>query len=96
MQQNILPVHVEFGEIETVTCVRRLTERELWQRNESSLIAVAGPVGERLSHQVGVVETLALERFLHQFERLQRRVGVEVTVGADDLSTLHDTEMVRM
>jgi len=65
----------------------RLTEWELWQSNESLFIAVFGPVGEWLSHQVGVIETFALQCFFHQLDRLQRRVRVEVTVGADDLRT---------
>jgi len=66
-----------------------LTEWELGQIYEALLIAVVSPVCEWLSHEVGIVEAFTFQRFFHQFDRLQRLLSVEVTVGADDMRTCH-------
>ena len=78
------PTHIVYTKIFPNDC-RRITERELGQVDESLPVAVGSPVRERLRHQKGVVEAVAFKRLLHQFDRLQRSVGVEVTIRADYL-----------
>ena len=87
MNIQIFTIHLR--EKTSLRLADRPTERELRQIYKSLLIAVFGPVCQWLSHQVGVVETFMLQRFFHQFDRLQCCLGVKVTVCTDDLRTFY-------
>jgi len=62
------------------------TEWELRKIDESLFVAIGSPVGDRLRHQEHI-ELVAVERVLHQLNRLQYRRWVEMAIYSNDIGT---------